>query len=194
MHVDMDAFFASIEARDDPRLRGKPVLVGGGGKRGVVAAASYEARRFGCRSAMPTALALRKCPHAIVVPPRHGHYVEVSRQVFAVFEAFSPLVEGLSIDEAFLDMSGTERLFGPPREAAEALRARVHRETGSRRWRQARSSPSCIRCRWASCGGWGRRRVSGSRPRGSAPSATSPPWADSASSGSSGSTGSTFGA
>ena len=129
MHVDMDAFFASIEARDRPELRGKPLLVGGGGRRGVVAAASYEARTFGCRSAQPTAVALRKCPHAIVVPPRHTHYVEVSRQVFAVFEDFSPLVEGLSIDEAFLDMSGTERLFGAPRAAAEAIRRRVREET-----------------------------------------------------------------
>ncbi len=129
MHVDMDAFFASIEARDDPSLRGKPVLVGGGGRRGVVAAASYEARKYGCRSAQPTAVALRKCPHAVVVPPRHTHYVEVSRQIFEVFQDFSPLVEGLSIDEAFLDMSGTERLFGAPREAAEAIRRRVRDET-----------------------------------------------------------------
>ena len=129
LHVDMDAFFASVEVRDDPRLRGKPVLVGGVGKRGVVAAASYEARRFGCRSAQPMVHALRMCPQAVVVSPRHDAYVEVSRQVFAIFERFSPLVEGLSIDEAFIDLSGTERLWGAPRRAAEAIRAAVRAET-----------------------------------------------------------------
>lgn len=129
-HVDMDAFFAAVEIRDDPSLRGKPVVVGGGGRRGVVAAASYEARRYGCHSAMPTALALRKCPHAIVLPPRGEVYGEVSAQVFAIFGRYSPSVEPLSIDEAFLDMHGTERLLGPPREAAERLRADVRRETG----------------------------------------------------------------
>lgn len=126
----MDAFFASVEVREDPRLRGLPVLVGGAGKRGVVAAASYEARRFGCRSAQPMALALRRCPQAIVVAPRHALYAEVSRQVFAIFERFSPLVEGLSIDEAFIDVGGTERLWGPPRQAAESIRAAVRAETG----------------------------------------------------------------
>lgn len=129
-HVDMDAFFASIEIRDRPELRGEPVLVGGTGGRGVIAAASYEARRFGCRSAQPTAVALRRCPQAIVLPPRHDHYRAVSRQVFAVFDRYSPLVEGLSIDEAFLDMSGAERLFGPPRAAAEALRREVRAAVG----------------------------------------------------------------
>lgn len=124
-HVDMDAFFASVELRDDPSLRGKPVLVGGAGRRGVVAAASYEARRFGCHSAQPMAVALRHCPHAVVLPPRFDAYSEASAQVFEVFDRFSPLVEGLSIDEAFLDMTGTERLHGPPRAAAEALRAAV---------------------------------------------------------------------
>jgi DNA polymerase-4 len=130
LHVDMDAFFASVEVRDDPRLRGKPLLVGGAGRRGVVAAASYEARKFGCRSAQPMAVALRRCPQAIVLPPRHDRYVEASRQVFEIFERYSPLVEGLSIDEAFLDMCGTERLWGPPRAAAESLRATVRGETG----------------------------------------------------------------
>ena len=129
LHVDMDAFFAAVEAREDPRLRGLPLLVGGVGPRGVVAAASYEARRFGCASAQPTALALRRCPQAIVVPPRHALYAEVSRQVFAIMERFSPLVEGLSIDEAFVDLDGTERLWGAPREAALALRAAVRAET-----------------------------------------------------------------
>ena len=129
LHVDMDAFFASVEVRDRPELRGLPVLVGGGGNRGVVAAASYEARRFGCRSAQPMAHALRMCPHAVVLPPRHDAYSEVSRQVFAIFERFTPLVEGLSIDEAFLDLGGTERLWGPPRAAAEAIRAAVYADT-----------------------------------------------------------------
>ena len=129
-HVDMDAFFASVEIRDDPSLAGKPVLVGGGGRRGVVSAASYEARKYGCRSAQPTAIALRKCPQAVVIAPRMSAYAEASAQVFSIFDRFSPVVEGLSIDEAFLDMAGTERLLGPPRVAAEALRAAVREETG----------------------------------------------------------------
>ena len=129
LHVDMDAFFASVEVRDDPSLRGKPVLVGGAGARGVVAAASYEARVFGCRSAQPMSVALRMCPHAVVIPPRHDAYAAASRQAFEVFARFSPLVEGLSIDEAFLDLTGTERLHGSPRQAAEALRAAVVRTT-----------------------------------------------------------------
>ncbi len=128
LHVDMDAFFASVEVRDDPSLRGKPVLVGYAGKRGVVAAASYEARKFGCHSAQPTALALRKCPHAVVIQPRHAAYVEASREVFAIFADFTPQIEGLSIDEAFLDLTGTERLFGPARGVAEAIRRRVRAE------------------------------------------------------------------
>jgi DNA polymerase-4 len=128
LHVDMDAFFASIEIRDDPSLAGKPVLVGGGGRRGVVAAASYEARKYGCHSAQPTAVALRKCPQAVVVSPRHGHYVAVSHAVFEIFERYTPLVEGLSIDEAFLDITGTRRLHGTPREIAESIRAAVHGE------------------------------------------------------------------
>jgi DNA polymerase-4 len=128
LHVDMDAFFASIEIRDDPALAGKPVLVGGGGRRGVVAAASYEARKFGCHSAQPTAVALRKCPHAVVVAPRHHHYLAVSESVFEIFGRYTPLVEGLSIDEAFLDITGTGKLHGTPRQAAESIRAAVRRE------------------------------------------------------------------
>lgn len=128
-HVDMDAFFASVEVRDDPSLRGKPVLVGGAGRRGVVAAASYEARRHGCHSAQPMAVALRCCPHAVVIPPRMDAYSEASAQAFEVFGRFSPLVEALSIDEAFLDMTGTERLHGPRRVAAQALRAAVFERT-----------------------------------------------------------------
>lgn len=124
----MDAFFASVEVRDDPSLRGHPVLVGYPGKRGVVAAASYQARRFGCHSAQPMAIALRKCPQAKVVLPRHDRYVEVSQQAFEIFARYTPIVEGLSIDEAFLDLGGTERLHGPPRQLAEHLRATVRRE------------------------------------------------------------------
>lgn len=128
-HVDMDAFFASVEIRDDPSLRGKPVLVGGVGRRGVVAAASYEARKFGCHSAQPMAVALRCCPQAVVLPSRFDAYTEASQQAFEEFGRFSPLVEALSIDEAFIDMTGTERLWGPPRDAAQALRAAVLERT-----------------------------------------------------------------
>jgi DNA polymerase-4 len=124
----MDAFFASVEVRDNPSLRGKPVLVGYPGKRGVVAAASYEARRFGCHSAQAMTVALRKCPQAIVIEPHHDRYVEVSHAAFEIFARFSPLVEGLSIDEAFLDLTGTERLHGSPRLIGEAIRALIHRE------------------------------------------------------------------
>ncbi len=126
----MDAFYASVEVRDDPSLRGKPVLVGGGGNRGVVCAASYEARKFGCHSAQPMAVATRRCPQAIVMPPRFEAYSEASAQVFEVFDHYSPIVEGLSIDEAFLDMTGSERLLGTPRVAAEALRREVFEVTG----------------------------------------------------------------
>ena len=129
LHVDMDAFFASVEVRDDPSLRGKPVLVGGRGRRGVVAAASYESRVYGCQSAMPMALALRKCPQAVVIAPRFEAYQEASTRVFEVFDRFSPLVEALSIDEAFIDVTGTERLFGPPRACAEAIRKAVFEQT-----------------------------------------------------------------
>jgi DNA polymerase-4 len=126
----MDAFFASVEQLDDPSLRGKPVLVGGAARRGVVAAASYEARKFGARSAMPMAEALRRCPRAIVVPPRGKRYAEVSSQVFDVFHRFTPLVEGLSIDEAFLDVTASRSLFGDGEAIAKAIREAVHKETG----------------------------------------------------------------
>jgi DNA polymerase-4 len=125
MHVDMDAFYAAIEQRDRPELRGKPVLVGGLGRRAVVSTASYEARPFGAKSAMPMSQARRLCPHAIVVPPRMDDYVAVSREVMAVLDDFSPVVEQLGLDEAFVDMTGTERLFGPPDEAARKIKAAI---------------------------------------------------------------------
>ncbi|MHC4217746.1 MAG: DNA polymerase IV [Planctomycetota bacterium] len=130
LHVDMDAFFASLEQLDRPELRGKPVLVGGKGRRGVVAAASYEARAFGCHSAQPMAIARRACPQAIVVPPRGRRYREVSRRVFEILESFTPLVEPLSIDEAFLDVTGSQRLHGAPPRIAEAIKQRIHGELG----------------------------------------------------------------
>ncbi|MCB9591967.1 MAG: DNA polymerase IV [Sandaracinaceae bacterium] len=129
LHIDMDAFFASVEQRDDPSLRGKPVLVGGGERRGVVAAASYEARPFGVRSAMPMAQALRLCPQAIVVAPKRGRYEEASARVFAIFERFTPLVEGLSLDEAFLDVTASRRLFGDGEAIARKIKAAIREET-----------------------------------------------------------------
>lgn len=129
LHVDMDAFFASVEQRDDPRLRGKPVVVGGASRRGVVAAASYEAREFGVRSAMPMAEALRRCPRLIVVPPRGERYGEVSARVFDVFHKYTPLVEGLSIDEAFLDVTASRGLFGDGRAIAKLIKTEVFEAT-----------------------------------------------------------------
>jgi len=124
-HVDMDAFFASIEQLDDPALRGKPVLVGYDGPRGVVAAASYEARKFNCHSAQPMSLAKRRCPQAIIVPVRFKRYREVSSRMFAIFDEYSPLVEPLSVDEAFLDLTGTQRLLGEPQAVARRLKQRI---------------------------------------------------------------------
>ena len=126
LHADLDAFFASVEQRDDRRLRGKPVIVGSG----VVLAASYEAKAYGVRTAMGGRQALRLCPHAIAVPPRMSAYSDASKAVFAVFEDTTPLVEGLSIDEAFLDVRGLERIAGPPGEIAVRLRERVLDEVG----------------------------------------------------------------
>ena len=124
----MDAFFAAIEQLDRPELRGKPILVGSDRPRGVVTTASYEARPFGCHSAQPMAVARRLCPHAIVVPVRGARYREVSQRVFAIFDEFSPLVEPLSIDEAFLDATGTQRLFGSAPVLARQLKQRIQRE------------------------------------------------------------------
>jgi DNA polymerase-4 len=126
LHADLDAFFASVEQRDAPRLRGRPVIVGGG----VVMAASYEARAHGVRGAMGAAQARRLCPHAVVVPPRMAAYAEASRAVFEVFRDTSPLVEGLSIDEAFLDVRGMSHIAGPPRDIAMRLREEVRARVG----------------------------------------------------------------
>ena len=126
LHADLDAFYASVEQRDDPRLRGRPVIVGGG----VVLAASYEAKAFGVRTAMGGAQARRLCPGAVVVPPRLAAYTEASKAVFAVFEDTTPLVEGLSIDEAFLDVGGLGRVSGTPVEIAVALRRAVRERVG----------------------------------------------------------------
>jgi len=126
IHVDMDAFFASCEERENTSLRGKPVIVAGAAEnRGVVSSANYIARGFGVRSAMPTGRALRLCPNAVVINPRHGSYVEVSRRVFEIFYSYTPDVEPLSVDEAFLDVEGSRRLFGGAVEIAEKIRADI---------------------------------------------------------------------
>lgn len=130
LHVDLDAFFAAVEQRDNPALRGKPVLIGGSARRGVVAACSYEARKFGIRSAMPMAEAIRRCPHAIIVRHNMERYAEASAAFFKILDDYSPSVEGLSFDEAFVDLTGTERLLGPARDVAVGIKARVLREIG----------------------------------------------------------------
>jgi DNA polymerase-4 len=129
LHVDMDAFYASVEQRDNPELKGRPVVVGWPGNRGVVAAASYEVRKFGVRSALPMHAAMRLCPHAVCVKPRMQQYKEVSRQVFAVFREFTPLVEGLSLDEAFLDVSAHADSCGAAAEIARRIKARIREQT-----------------------------------------------------------------
>lgn len=130
LHVDMDAFYAAIEQRDHPEWRGRPVVVGGIGKRGVVATASYEARVFGVRSAMPGSLARRLCPDAVFVAPRMAHYAAVSAEVFAVLARYTPMIERLSLDEAFLDVSASLSLFGSARAIGAAIKAGVRAATG----------------------------------------------------------------
>ena len=130
LHVDMDSFFVEVERLGDPDLVGRPVAVGGTGPRGVIASASYEAREFGVRSAQPTATALRMCPHLKVVSSSHGRYGEVSVHVFDVFRSVTPLVEGLSVDEAFLDVSGLTRHYDSPLDIGEEVRARIKSEVG----------------------------------------------------------------
>jgi len=129
LHVDMDAFYASIEQRDDPSLKGRPVIVGGTGGRGVVAAASYEVRKFGVHSAMPMGAALRLCPHAVCVNPRIQHYASVSREIFAIFHEFTPVVQGLSLDEAFLDVTASLALMGDAVSIARAIKKRINQTT-----------------------------------------------------------------
>lgn len=129
VHADMDAFYAAVEQLDDPSLRGKPVLVGPKSGRGVVLTASYEARPYGVSSAMPVGAALRRCPDAIIVGPRFDRYQEISSQVMDTLSDFSPRVEALSMDEAFVEMTGAERLFGSPNQMGQKIKQAVREAT-----------------------------------------------------------------
>jgi len=130
IHLDMDAFYAAVEVLDNPKLKGQPVIVGGTSKRGVVSAASYEARKYGVHSAQPMAAARRRCPHGVFLPVRMGRYREISDQVFGIFRRFTPLVEPISLDEAFLDVTGLTRLFGPPEAVARRIKGLIEEEVG----------------------------------------------------------------
>ena len=130
IHVDMDAFYASVEQMDNPELRGKPVAVGGNGERGVVAAASYEARKFGVRSAMPSVTAARRCPNLIFVRPRFERYSEISARIREIFHEYTDLVEPLSLDEAFLDVTENKKGCTSATKLAREIRARIKEETG----------------------------------------------------------------
>ena len=130
IHMDMDAFYAAVEVLDNPALKGRPVIVGGLEGRGVVSTASYEARRYGIRSAQPMGAARRLCPQGVFLPPRMKRYQEISERIMAVFRRYTPLVEPLSLDEAFLDVGGSLRLFGPAEALARRLKAEVLAETG----------------------------------------------------------------
>jgi nucleotidyltransferase/DNA polymerase involved in DNA repair len=131
LHIDMDAFFAAVEQRDRPEWRGRPVVVGSPpDQRGVVSTCSYEARVFGIRSAMPSREAFRRCPHAVFVPPDMARYEQASRQVFSIFERFSPIIEPISIDEAFIDVTGARLLFGDGATIAKQIRTAIHHEVG----------------------------------------------------------------
>lgn len=130
LHIDMDAFYASVEQMDRPELRGKPVIVGGTSNRGVVSAASYEARKFGVRSAMPIYEAKRRCPHGHFVPVRMGRYQEVSHRVMHILERYSPMIEQVSIDEAYMEISGLQRLFGSPEDLARRIKGEIRDRTG----------------------------------------------------------------
>jgi len=130
LHVDMDAFYAAVEELDHPEFRGKPVIVAGPAPRGVVATASYEARKFGVRSGMPTVKAQQLCPQGIFLPPRFERYEEKAREIRAILQRYSPLVEPISLDEAFVDLTGTELLHGPPEKVAEEIHKRIPKETG----------------------------------------------------------------
>lgn len=130
VHADMDAFFAAVEQLDNPDFRGKPLLIGSRSARSVVSTASYEARKYGAKSAMPMVKALQLCPHAIVTPPRMARYKEISHIIMSVFESFSPRVAPISVDEAFLEMTGAEQIFGSPEEMGKKIKRQVYDATG----------------------------------------------------------------